>query len=597
MAGYPPPYPPPPPPGSPYGGPQGQNPQYQNTDWRYQRRYLKDQARAQREAFRAQRDAYRAQSRNLRRGSVVGPVLVIAIGIVFLMVQTGHIASEHLWDWYGRWWPVLLIGVGGVVLVEWIIDQAFHRDAPYGRRSIGGGIIFLLIILALTGLSYEGFRDGGRHFLVNNFNLNQDDIDQFIGDKHESDQNVQQVLPVGGTVEVDNPRGDVTLSGTSDDNQVHVMLHKEVYSRSDSDAADKAQQLSPSINTSGNNLQVRVPAIEGSRVDLIVTVPANAGQTIVANHGDVHVTGIKASVNVTANHGDVEASAITGPLVTHINNSGSSFSVHSTTGPITVQGRGGDVTISDINGAVNIDGDFFGTTHLEHIRQNVRFHTSRTDFQLGRLDGEINISSDEDLSADQAVGPVILTTRNRNITLERIAGDLSVTNKNGTVDLTSAPPLGNVTVENRNGSVNLTLPEQSAFNVHAETSDGNLQNDFDLPVQDNDHHSVLQGTVGRSGANIHITTSQGDISLKRATVAPLPQAPPALPAISIAPELPADARQALADSKRDVEEAKREAKQAQLDAKREADEAKREAKRAADEAKREAKQAASDHDE
>ena len=72
---------------------------------------------------------------------------------------------------------------------------------------------------------------------MNNFNLNQDDIDQFMGDKHESDQSLQQALPAGASFEIDNPRGDVTLSGTSDDNQVHVMLHKEVYSRSDSDAA------------------------------------------------------------------------------------------------------------------------------------------------------------------------------------------------------------------------------------------------------------------------------------------------------------------------------------------------------------------------
>jgi hypothetical protein len=559
---------------------------------------MKDQARAQRDAFRAQRDVLRAQARSYRRGSVVGPMLVIAIGVVFLLVQTGRIASEHLWDWYGRWWPVLLIGVGAVVLVEWIVDQAFHRDTPYGRRSIGGGIIFLLVLLALSGLSYDGFRDGGHRFLMNNFNLNQDDIDQFMGDKHESDQSLQQALPAGASFEIDNPRGDVTLSGTSDDNQVHVMLHKEVYSRSDSDAADKAQRLTPTITNPNGNLQFRIPTLEGARADLIITVPPGAIDTIIANHGDVHVSNIKAAVNVTANHGDVEASAITGPFVTHINNSGSSLSVHSTTGPITVQGRGGDVTMSDINGSVNIDGDFFGTTHLEHIRQNVRFHTSRTDFQLARLDGEMNISSDEDLSADQAVGPVILTTRNRNITLERIAGDLSVTNRNGTVDLTSAPPLGNVTVENRNGSVNLTLPDQAGFNVHAETSDGNLQNDFDLPVRENDQHSVLQGTVGKGTANIHISTSQGDISLKRSNVAPLPPLPPAPPAITVAPMapvppmspgLPAEARQAIRDANRQVEEAKREAR-------RDVEDAKREAKRAADDAKRQAKQAASDHD-
>ncbi len=133
-----------------------------------------------------------------------------------------------------------------------------------------------------------------------------------------------------------------------------------------------------------------------------------------------------------------------------------------------------------------MNGEFFGTTHLQHITGNVLFHTSRTDFRLARLDGEIEISPNADLSADQAVGPLTLATRNRNITLDRVAGDVSVTNRNGSVDLTSAPPLGNITVENRNGSVNVTLPEQAGFSVQAETTNGDLENDFSIAQQGSD---------------------------------------------------------------------------------------------------------------
>ena len=48
--------------------------------------YLRDQARAQRAAFRAQRDQMRYQMRSMRRGSILGPILLIAIGIVFLLI-------------------------------------------------------------------------------------------------------------------------------------------------------------------------------------------------------------------------------------------------------------------------------------------------------------------------------------------------------------------------------------------------------------------------------------------------------------------------------------------------------------------------------
>ena len=586
MAGYPPPYPPPPP-GPPYGGPYG-------NDYKYQRRVMRDQARAQREMFKAQRDAYRAQYRGMRRGSIVGPLLLITIGILFLLVQLGKLPSHSLWNWFGNYWPLLLIGVGTVVLLEWGVDQLLHRNdpQPYFRRSIGGGVVALVIVMIVLGVVFEGIHDGGRSFFAHNFDLNQEDIDQFLGDKHESDQTIAQSFPVKGALEVDNPRGDITISGTSDDDQIHVLAHKEVYTRTDSEAASKAQQLNPNLMVNGTGLQLRLPAVEGARVDLIITLPAASAQTVMANHGDIHLTSIKGPVILTANHGDVELSAIEGPVNAHIQNSKSSFTANNVNGPLDLAGRGDDVTITDISGAVTMQGDFFGSTHLERIRGGFKFHSSRTDFQIARLDGETNFT-DDDLSTDQAVGPVVLTTRNRNITLERITGDINVTNRNGKVDLTSAPPMGNVTVENRNGEVSLTLPDEAAFHVTAETSDADIENDFSLPVMENNNHKSITGTVGKGSSTIKITTTQEDVSIKRASVAPLPPLPPIAP---MPPSgMPPEAQRAVREAQQSAREAQREGKQAAAEGKREAEQAAREAKREAKQAADEAKKAAQDN--
>ena len=63
MATYPPPVPPPP-----------------GYDPREQRRVLRDQARAQRHALRY-------HMRSLRRSSVLGPLMLIGLGVVFLLLQ------------------------------------------------------------------------------------------------------------------------------------------------------------------------------------------------------------------------------------------------------------------------------------------------------------------------------------------------------------------------------------------------------------------------------------------------------------------------------------------------------------------------------
>jgi DUF4097 and DUF4098 domain-containing protein YvlB len=277
-----------------------------------------------------------------------------------------------------------------------------------------------------------------------------------------------------------------------------------------------------------------MPSLEGTHSDLTITVPALAPVTVTANHGDVHVNSVKAGVTVTANHGDVELSAISGSATTKVNNSGSSFAGHSINGGVTLEGHVRDVTLSDINGPVVLSGEFFGTTHMERIRNTVKFHTSRTDFQLARLDGEIEISPNADLSASQVLGPVSLVTRNRNINLEKITGDLSVTNRNGSIDLISTPPLGNVTIENRSGSVNLTVPEHANFTVQAETTNGDIENDYSLPTEESHSHKKFSGTVGGGGGSlIRINTSEGDIALKKANLQPLPPLPPPPPPISL----------------------------------------------------------------
>jgi DUF4097 and DUF4098 domain-containing protein YvlB len=566
MGSYPPP-PYPPPPGPPYG-----------SDWKYQRRILKDQARAQRDMLRAQREAYRYQARSLRRSSILGPLVLITIGIVFLLVQSGHLQGYRFWEWYGRFWPLLLVGAGVVMLLEWAYDQYTQSDStqPRYRRRVGGGVFTLLILLGITGVIFSGMREGGRSRLFNGLSINQDNWDEFLGDKHESDQTLAQAFPAGATLLVNNPRGDTTISGTSDDNQIHVSVHKEVYTRSDSEADAKAQRLNPNINTSGNNVTLSVPAMDGARADLTITLPAASATTVTSNRGDVKVTAIKAPVTITANHGDIELSAITGDITTRINNGDSNVSAHSVTGSLTVEGRGHDSTVSDLSGPLTMRGEFFGDSHFERIRGPVKFHTSRTDFQLGRLDGEIDISNTAALSTSEAVGPLTLTTHSRNITLDRIAGDVSVTNRNGSVDVTSAPPLSNVTVENRNGSVSITVPEQANFAYQFDATNGDIESDFSQikSTEQDSRKNAVSGTIGKGGPLLRVTTSQGDVSLKKGSVLPLPPTPPAPPKLTVLPPAPppgvSEANEAAKEAAREARAAAKEAAAAAREAAKEA---------------------------
>ena len=521
MASYPPPYPPP---GGPYGGsPYGMDP-------KLQRRMLKEQARAQQIAFKAQRAAYKQQARMtlmraaaLRRSSILGPLIVVSLGVVLLLVRMGTLPFDRFAAWYGRWWPLLFVAAGLVLVAEWGFDQMQSSESRYVRRGVGGGVFLLILVLAVTGAIVTGVSHRDRW--MRHFDMDSDNFAEFLGDTHQREQTIDQAFPAGTSLSIDNPHGDVTLNGTSTDGQIHIVAYKQVYSQSDSDADQKAEELSPSIQTSEGRMNVTVPTRTGSTVDLTITVPAATAATIDGGHGEIHVTGLKAALSLTANHGDVELNDVQGAVDARVNNRDSSFSAHTITGGVSLKGKADDLNLTSITGAVTLEGDFYGDTHLERITGHTNFRTSRTSLSFARLDGTVDISPEAELTGEQILGPTVLATRSRNITLTRMGGDVNVSDSNGSVEVGSAGPLGDVTVNNRSGSVTLTVPDNAGFAVQAETTGGEIASDFGFSPQQENNRSRLTAKVGSGSSHIFLATTHGDVAVRKGTAAAVESSP------------------------------------------------------------------------
>jgi DUF4097 and DUF4098 domain-containing protein YvlB len=518
-------YPPPPPPGQ-------YPPVYDRTTMRAQRQILRAQARAQQAQQRALRYQLRAQRRSYRRGSVVGPLIILGIGILFLLAEIGRISWGQSLEWYSRWWPAVLIAAGFVLLLEWFLDQ--QRGTETGHvRVLGGGVVFLLILLVLTGLASRT-AEYGLAWRDHTFGNGYHKLDYLLGDRHDADSLVTSPLAKATTLVIMNPHGDVTVTGSSSDDQVHVNVHTQTYAWKDSDVERKTKDLQPTFSSDGGVLKLNINSVEGGEADLTITVPHAASLTVQADHGDVNVSEMGAPVTISANHGDVDVSGIDGSVNLHMNDDDGSVTLHSIHGGASVEGHSGDIDISDVTGDLTLQGDFFGSTNLEHINGPIHFTTTRTQFSAARLDDQFNVDKDS-LDASELLGPVILKTENKNITLDRIQGSADVSNRNGSVELTHAPPLGPISIQNQHGSVDLGLPAGVGFTLNAQTRNGDMENDFDLsPVGDNDVHT-LRGRIGGGGPTVTITTTDGDVTVRKSSVAPLPPAPPASPRITLSP--------------------------------------------------------------
>lgn len=556
MSSYPPPPPPPPPP-SGYGPGYAPGSNYGRRAWKAQRRAAKVQARWM-------RDQYRMQRRFVARRSIVGPLVLVALGIIFLLEQTGKLSWAYSLAWYARWWPVVLIVAGVILLLEWMMDQQHMEEAGLPRTThvLSAGAVFLLILLAFVGLSAR-WADAGNwrgHF----FGHDLAGLDRVFGEAHESDDAVSGTMPQGGMLVVHNPWGAVTVTGASDDGQVHVSVHKTVYAWRDNEADARARQMQPTFSTAGNNLVLDVPAVNQGQAELTVEMPHNAALSVSADHGDVRVNSIGGAVTISARKGDVELDGISGTVLAQVNNDDSSVTAKGVTGAFTLEGRAGDISLTNIDGPVMLQGDFFGMTQAQQVNGPLRFETSRTKFSTARVDGELDIESGN-LQGNRLLGPVTLTTRNRTIDLDDVSGPVAVVNRNGAVSVTSAAPLGPVEITNQHGSVDLGLPENAGFVVDAEAKNGSLENDFGLASKDNGDIHRLTGSVGNGGIRVRVQTSDGDVTIRKAVAPPVPPAPPAVPKLAT-PEAPAQPAVPDAAAAKKAAKAKHPAKRAEAPA-------------------------------
>jgi len=475
-------------------------------------------ARAQRDQARAQRQYWHTYWRGGRRPSIIGPIILLAIGIIALLVELGRLNGYAIWNWYVQWWPLLLIVLGLISLAEYFFDR---RD-PYARRRTGGGLVFLIVILLLIGWGAHSAHRWGHHMGMDN-----NDFWFMWGQEHDNDVQMDQAAAPNSAITIQNPRGDVTIT-PSTDGQIHLRAHEIVHTNSDHDARKAFDAIHPQIEASGTNITVSVPSHRGSAVNLSLQVPDTSPVTINADRGDVAVEGLKKNADVTAPQGDVKFDGIGGDV--HARMRDGDFSAHAIGGQVFLNGHAGDVTLSEIKGQTTLDGEFFGDTHLEEMGGPIHFHSSRTTIDLPRLSGDLTLNSDN-LEATQTGGPLRIVTRSKNIDLTEAAGDIHIENSNGDVNIAAAAPLGNIDITNRTGDLTLTVPENASFSVMAiTTGDNDLRTDFPLQVTTSGNQKQISGTVGNGGVHLDLTTRHGDLQLRKGNGSILGPPPPNAPA-------------------------------------------------------------------
>jgi DUF4097 and DUF4098 domain-containing protein YvlB len=429
--------------------------------------------------------------------------------VVFLLINAGALSWGRFGWWFAHYWPVFIILWGVVKLVEYYQARAEGRPAP----GIGGGGIVLLVFLIMFGMAASQAARVNWGAVGDEIDLG-DDFPIFFGTRYTYNQQIDQSFPAGSSLRVSLDRGDIRLRAGTDD-KLHITVRKTVLAGSQSEADRINSSMQPVVNVSGSEVAVSIANYSrGSAMDLEIQVPKQAVADLMTLRGDVTVGGREGNVKAHTSRGDVTVEEVTGNAEIHLRRG--SVRARKVTGDVDVEGWVNDSNLSEIGGNVNLHGDFFGTMTLAKMPKMVRFKSSRTDLEMTGLDGDMTMEIG-DLRARGVSGPFRIVTRSKDIHLEDVSGEIKVDNNHADVDLISSkPPTGTVEISNEHGHISVELPAKASFQMNARTDHGDIQSDFgELRIENADRESKATGSVGSGAAQVRLTNSHGDISIRK----------------------------------------------------------------------------------
>ena len=448
----------------------------------------------------------------MRRGSVIGPLILILIGALFLM--------RNLWpdiplaDLISRYWPFVLIAWGALRLIEILAMAAMSRPIP--RNGISAGewmLVFLICVIGgtmYTARHYASWFPAGRAWRGVMVNMGEP-YDYTLAA-------VEKPCTKNCRVLIESFRGNARITG-ADETSVKANGRETIRSFQQSDADNANKQTPLELVQQGDQIIVRTNqdrVSDRTRVssDLEITVPAGSSIEAHGRTGDFDVQNINGSVDISSDNAGVRLENIGGDIRVDLRKSDIIRAV-GIKGIVDLKGRGQDVELQNINGQVNVGGTYVGQIQLRNLAQPLRYEDPLITVSLEKLPGQIHMGLGE-FTGDNLVGPIRLNARSRDVQISDFAQSLDLSLERGDVELRTGKTVPKIEVHTRSGDIDLALPAAAKFDLKASTDRGEAHNDYGTPltVEESGRGATIVGNSG--GPQLRLETGRGSLTVRKA---------------------------------------------------------------------------------
>jgi DUF4097 and DUF4098 domain-containing protein YvlB len=449
----------------------------------------------------------------MRRSSVIGPLLLIAIGLLFLVHNV--VPEIPVIQIVSQYWPFILILWGGLRMIEILFWAMSGRPLP--RSGISGGEWVFVIFLCLIGSSLYTSRHYAGSWNVRSLRA----IATSMGESF--DYNIDASGQASGKtphIVVENFRGNARIVG-DDGDQVKVTGRKTVRAFQQSEA-DKANTETPvEVLVEGDEITIRAnqdKVSDSLRVedDLEIKIPRRASLEAHGKDGDFDIRDLQGNVDLTSDHSGVRIDSIGGNVRVEVHKS-DIVRATAIKGFVELKGKGQDVDFQDIGGQVTVDGDFLGQVEMRNLAKPSRFNGAHIDLQFEKLPGQLHMGLG-DFRADNIGGPIHLNSKARDVVITDFTQSLALTLDRGDIELKpgNTGPLPKMDVRTRSGDIDLALPDNAKFELKMVADHGEAHNEYGTPlvVEEQERGASIAGSVG-TGPELHLQSERGTITVRK----------------------------------------------------------------------------------